>query len=118
MKNEKKYVPSICLDFDGVCNTYNGWKGQDELFQPRDRLKIFLQTLNSAGFKIFVLSTRPAKKIEEWFRIYEMDHLVTCTDKKPASIVYLDDRAIRFDGVFSDRLIEKLTNFKAHWEKS
>ena len=36
----------IFIDFDGVLNTYNGWKGSDELFEPMPNTKEFLINLS------------------------------------------------------------------------
>jgi len=41
---------------------------------------------------------------------------VRFTRTKPPAIVYIDDRAIRFDGDYN-RTINMLINFRAHWER-
>jgi hypothetical protein len=109
---------TVCLDFDGVMNTYDGWKGEDELFEPRDGLSEFLAGLREAGFRVAVLSTRPAEKLRGWLDKYALAALVDdVVDRKPPAIAYLDDRAVRFDGDFAAALAA-VKNFRTFWERS
>jgi len=108
---------TVCLDFDGVMNTYSGWKGEDELFEPREGLGDFLRKLQSAGFNVVVHSTRPAEKIKKWLGERGLNNLVySVVDKKPMAVCYLDDRGIRFDGDF-DAAFEAIRTFKVYWDK-
>ena len=109
------YKKTIALDFDGVLNTYNGWKGEDELFQPRPGVNNFLAAL-AADFELKIYSTRSAEKIRTWLKVHGMDDLIAdvCREK-PMAIVYLDDRGLRFDGDF-DAAYTAIKSFKAHWE--
>jgi hypothetical protein len=114
---------TVCLDFDGVCNLYTGWKGEDELFAPRNGLMEFILAMQGQGRRVAVFSTRPAEKLEAWFLQHFGDPataLIALGDlffpaKKPPADVYIDDRAILFTGSF-DGLDEKAVIFKAHWE--
>lgn len=107
---------TVCLDFDGVLNTYTGWKGEDELFLPRPGLEAFLQSLRDGGYHIVVHSTRSAEKIAEWLSGHGIANLVdSVTDVKPPAIAYIDDRAIRFDGDYSSAF-QQLEDFRAYWE--
>jgi len=112
------YIPTICLDFDGVMNTYDGWKGVNELFQPREGLKAFLVKLQEKNYRVVIHSTRNPTKIISWLMKYDLGNLVQeVTDKKPSALVYLDDRALKFEGVFCDAVIAEIFTFKTHWEK-
>lgn len=114
---------TICLDFDGVCNTYTEWKGEDELFLPRDGLFNFIITLCENNKKVAIFSTRPADKLEKWFVDYFKDRAVAFIasgnlyfpDKKPPAECYIDDRGITFNGTFDDHLISEVLNFKTYW---
>lgn len=113
-----EYLPTICFDFDGVLNTYNGWKGEDELFEPREGLEDFLKSLKADGFKLIIHSTRSSTHIADWLNKYRLSKYISLvTQTKPIATVYLDDRAIKFNGKFTDSLKEDLENFRAHWEK-
>jgi len=107
---------TICLDFDGVCNTYDGWKGENDLFTPRPGLAEFLLSLKSNGFTVVIHSTRPAEKIREWLQKFGVAGVDQVTHRKPPAICYLDDRAVLFSGSFED-VLPTILDFRAHWEK-
>lgn len=110
-------MKTICLDFDGVMNTYDGWKGEHELFEPRPGLAEFLGRLKDAGFEVAVNSTRPAEMILAWLGRHGLGGLVkTVTDRKPPAVAYLDDRGVCFTGDF-EAAFAAVVSFKAHWEK-
>lgn len=110
---------TICLDFDGVCNTYTGWKGEDELFQPRQGLEDFIKTLFATGFHVAVHSTRPSTSLYTWFSKYlpriAEDPRFSCPGGKPPAVCYIDDRGITFTGSFDD-ILPKVLDFKPFWE--
>lgn len=113
---------TICLDFDGVCNTYDGWKGEDELFEPRPELGEFIRALIDGGKRVAIFSTRPADKLAAWCdaNLPQLSGEVAngnlfFPDRKPPADCYVDDRAIRFNGSFAD-VLPACLNFKAFWE--
>ena len=106
---------NICVDFDGVLNTYNGWKGEEELFEPMIGAREFLQVL-SKKYNVIILSTRPYPKIWEWLKKYDLKQYVKdVTNHKTGAIAYIDDRGLKFDGNYS-KVLKELDGFKAHWE--
>lgn len=108
---------TICLDFDGVMNTYDGWKGEQELFEPRPGLKEFLERLSTGGYSVVVNSTRDSERVNAWLSLHGLNHLVIrVTDRKPPAVVYLDDRGVTFRGDF-DEAFAAITNFRVYWEK-
>jgi len=113
---------TICLDFDGVCNTYDGWKGEDELFSPRPHLGDFISTLLASNKRVAIFSTRPADKLRTWFSKWfpSMDSSIDAGDlffpeRKPPADCYLDDRAVRFNGSFEE-VLDDCLKFRAFWE--
>lgn len=110
-----KGKPNIVVDFDGVLNTYTGWQGPDELFEPADGSRGFLETLSNF-YSVYILSTRPSEKIRQWLIDNQLSKFVyDCVDEKPPAVAYIDDRGIQFNGNF-DEVIETLKNgFKPHW---
>lgn len=108
-------MKTVCLDFDGVMNTYDGWKGERELFEPRPGLRDFLEQLKAIPVRVVVHSTRRSGLIVDWLRVHDLDHLIDDVDKKPPAIVYIDDRAMPFRGSFFG-LVADIKDFKTHWE--
>ena len=105
--------PVLCVDFDGVLNNYNGWKGNDELGVPRPWAKEFLEIL-SKEYVLYIFTTRDRKKVVEWLDKYNMSYDYV-TDIKVGAVAYIDDRAITFRGNYEETLKE-LMDFKPYWE--
>lgn len=92
---------TVCLDFDGVCNTYRGWLGEECLFEPAPGLVEFLRFLQARGDVVAICSTRNPARIEEWLRAYGLRDLVGIVSRtKPVAHVYVDDNGFRFNGDF------------------
>ena len=105
----------LCIDFDGVLNTYKGYKGENELYEPRQGAKEFLDRLSEV-YTIIIFTTRNRDKVLEWLKQYELDQYVhDVTDIKIPAIAYIDDRALKFDGDY-EKVIDELRDFKVHWE--
>lgn len=105
----------LCIDFDGVLNTYKGWQGENELYTPRPGAKTFLERLFEV-YTIIIFTTRNRDKVLEWLQEYDLDqYIYDVTDIKIPAIAYIDDRALKFDGDY-EKVIEELRDFKVHWE--
>jgi len=108
--------PVVCVDLDGVLNSFDGWKGAEFFHPPRPGAREFLAELNRLGFRVVIFTVRWAPHVEAWLERFGLAALVSqVTDKKPAAFVYVDDRAICFGGDF-DRTLKEIGGFKAHWE--
>lgn len=105
--------PNVCIDFDGVLNTYKGWVNEDYLYEPREGAKEFLEKV-AEEYTIVIFTTRDSKKVADWLHQYDMPFAIV-TDRKVPAKVYIDDRAVLFEGSYSKVLYE-LVNFKTHWE--
>ena len=102
---------TICIDFDNVIHSYGGWdSGQG----PGHITGTVIPGAKEAiaelrrDYKIIVLSARAsspagARGIARWLKEHgiEVDHITAI--KLPA-IVYVDDRALRFEGDWADVL--------------
>jgi hypothetical protein len=115
---EKK---TVVFDFDGVIHSYtSGWKGEDVISDPPVhgiRTAIFQIRQH---YKVVVVSTRCAsergrKAIEEYLKANGIDVDGIVAEKPPAE-VYIDDRAICFDG-YADNLLRKVLTFKPWYMK-
>ena len=108
--------PKVCVDFDGVLNTYDGWQGEDKLFNPRVGAREFLQALSFYPYSVVIFTTRDEEKIWKWLEVHGLDEYVDgVTNIKEGALAYIDDRAICFDGDY-DKTFRELNDFKAHWE--
>ena len=112
---------TVVFDFDGVIHSYtSGWKGADIIPDPPvPGIKEAIEEIRAAGYEVVIVSTRTASP-DGWFAVNEwlIDNGIkvdrVCAEKPPA-IVYIDDRAICFDGN-PDTLLGKIQTFKP-WNK-
>lgn len=108
--------PVVCVDLDGVLNDFDGWKGADYFHEPRPGAAEFLRSLCEAGYSVVVFTVRWREHVEAWLARHDLARYVAeVTDKKPPAHVYVDDRAICFQGDFETTL-SQIARFKAHWE--
>lgn len=116
-------MQTVVFDFDGVIHSYSsGWQGATVIPDPPvPGIEKSLEDIKKSGYEIVVVSTRCASlggvtAIESWIDKWG---LTQCIDKvrkeKPPAIVYIDDRAICFDG-HPETLLGKIQTFKP-WNK-
>ena len=96
---------TVALDFNGVMNQYPGWGGSEELYEPREGLKEFLEDLRDSNYDL-VLTGQSFATIDRRFQVFRwlMDHDlpdIPLAVEKPTALCLVDDRAIRFDGDFT-----------------
>lgn len=116
----------ICVDFDGVIHRYEGWLGKRIYNEPIDGVVGVLSKLRDSGWVIIVWTSRiELDCVYEYLQSYGIpfDHInynpenveQHCHPAKPIADVYLDDRAITFNGVWSEGLFNTIINFNPHW---
>lgn len=112
---------TVVFDFDGVIHSYtSGWQGADAIPDPPvPGIKEAIDEIRDAGYEVIVVSTRCATTEGHGaIRAWLIDHDIVVDDvkvEKPPAIVYIDDRAICFDGD-TRTLITKIQAFKP-WNK-
>jgi hypothetical protein len=107
---------TIGVDWNGVLDTYAGYKGQYSTYPPRDGAKEFLTKLKEADYKVVIISSADPAIIRVWLKRYGMADLVQdVTSQKVPAIVYLDDRAVTFQGDF-DKAFKDIDSFMTYWE--
>lgn len=112
---------TVVFDFDGVIHSYtSGWQGLTAIPDPPvPGIAEAIQEIRSAGYEVIVVSTRCAtldglEAVRGW--LWAHDIVVDDVKKeKPPAIVYIDDRAITFDG-HPESLLAKIQGFKP-WNK-
>jgi len=104
-KADKGNGQTVCLDFDGVCNAYDGWQGEEVLFPPRPGLGPFIHQLLERGYRVAIFSTRPPNRLDDWFVLHRIvppcaiyTGRVFFPREKPPAVLYVDDQAFRFEG--------------------
>lgn len=137
---KKKHTPVIAVDFDGVIHSYtSGWKGAHIIPDPPVEGAIrFLEYLMSDGTPAtpVIFSTRAKSWRGRWaMRTWLCKHSgaawddcmgfqgiqsVPITANKPIASVYLDDRAVRFEGQFPELRHQVILDFvnRKPWNKS
>lgn len=113
---------TVVFDFDGVIHSYtSGWQGPTTISDPPVLgVREAIAGIRSAGYEVVVVSTRCAtldglNAIKGYLDRYDIvvDNIQM---EKPPAMVYIDDRAICFDGNPST-LLNKIMAFKP-WNKS
>lgn len=102
--SEKKYT--IAVDFDGVIHSYTSpWTCPEEINDPPTEGAIEWLNEMEKKFEVVIFTTRakdPAghDAVRDWLREhgYRPPNGPEVTATKPAALIYLDDRAVRFDG--------------------
>lgn len=126
------WKPILCLDFDGVVNSYvSGWKGARTIPDPPvEGALIFMDEALEKGWDVVIHSSRAAywggkSAMRRWLK-FHADAMwydspgrlglenVRFTRFKPSAIVTIDDRAITFTGQFTE--LDTLRKFKP-WNK-
>lgn len=114
---------TVVFDFDGVIHSYSsGWQGIGVANDPPvDGIDEALKQIHEAGYKIAVVSSRCTTSegrscVNDYLMTYDLLKYVDliCSEKPPA-VVYVDDRAICFDGN-PDVLLDKIKSFKPWYQ--
>lgn len=120
MSKEKK---TICVDFDGVIAHYTEFEGNDKFGEPIQGVQNALKVLKERDFTIIIFTTRKdTKALRDYLKrnditydaINENPNQPEGTNKgKPIADIYLDDRALRFDGNWKWAL-ESIATFRPY----
>lgn len=122
MSNKGRRKPTVVLDFDGVIHSYtSGWQGDAGVISdpPVEGIETTIKTLRER-YRIVVVSSRcehpgGVEAVERWLGEHDIE-VDAVQSSKPPAIVYVDDRALTFDGDAS-ALPEKIRNFKTWMQK-
>ena len=107
----------ICFDFDGVINDYKGWRDEGYnviLDEPVEGARKAIKKLRKK-YIVLVNSTRcwrrgGRKAVAKWLEKHNIK-VDAVTTGKPRADIYVDDRAINFDGSWA-KLNKKIRKFK------
>jgi hypothetical protein len=108
--------PVVCVDLDGVLNTYDEWRGPEFFHPPREGAREFLESLHSGGYRVVVFTVRWHEWVRAWLDKNGLGEFVDdVTDRKPPAIAYVDDRAVCFRGDF-EATLRHIRDFRPFWE--
>ena len=116
------YTPTVVFDFDGVIHSYtSGWKGVDNIPDPPvPGIREAIAKIRDAGYRVVVVSTRCSER-DGLMAIHKFmnENNILVDDisaHKPPALVYIDDRALCFDG-HPEMLLNKIQEFKPWYQK-
>lgn len=126
--------PILCVDFDGVIHSYtSGWKGEGVVADPPvpGALRWLWKACEFWDVQIYSSRSKSEEGLHAmklWMakacaNEFDMEHPmnnspfpITFAHEKPAAFLTIDDRAICFEGDFSDLNPADLLSFKP-WNK-
>ena len=113
-------MSTVALDFDGVLSNYTGWHGHSApLDPPVDGAMQAIRDYQDAGFEVVIYTTRAdsaksVQRIIDWLKEWGLEthrvNKIDITSLKPPAVMYIDDRAFCFRGIFP--CVETIRNFK------
>lgn len=102
---------TICVDFDGVLNEYNGYE-EGNLGEPLSGSQDFIKELREK-YTVIILTSRPKEQVIGWLSSNGFPSMKVTNRKLPA-VAYISDRAIRFNGSYIQTIYEAV-NLKPYW---
>lgn len=106
----------VAVDFDGVLTKYIKFTHKNQMGDPMEGSRDFLEKLARMKMNVDIYTARNPKDVRQWLERNNMGHLVNdVTNEKKQAIAYIDDRGIQFKGDYND-IINQLTNFEPYWK--
>ena len=110
-----QFKKTIAIDLDGVLDEYTGKYDVNKIPDIRNGAKEFIIKL-SKDYKLILFTTRDSKLAKEWLIKNNIDkYFSDITNTKPLAYIYLDDRALKFNGNYDDTL-NAIKNYKVYWK--
>ena len=107
---------TMSVDLDGVLNIYNGIYEENKIAPIKEGAKEFLEEL-SKNYKVEIFTVRNSNLVIEWLNENNIAQYVSSITnvKNPYTSVFVDDRALTFNGNFYE-VLEKIKVFKPYWK--
>lgn len=111
-----EFKKTIAIDLDGVLDEYTGKYDENKIPDIRNGAKDFIIKL-SKDYKLILFTTRESSKAKDWLIENDINQYFSeITNIKPPAFIYLDDRALKFNGNYDDTL-NAIKNYKVYWKK-
>ena len=106
----------ISIDLDGVLDNYCGKYDENNIPEIKEGAKDFIIKLYQK-YDLILFSTRNPDKVDKWLVKNKLrEYFKLITDKKHPSYIYLDDRALKFNGDYN-KTFDEIENFNVYWKK-
>ena len=110
------YKKTIAIDLDGVLDEYTGKYDENKIPDIRNGAKEFIIKLSN-NYKLVLFTTRDSNLAKEWLIKNEINQYFSeITNAKPLAHIYLDDRALKFNGDY-DKTLEEIKSYKVYYKK-
>ncbi len=105
----------IMIDLDGVLDDYK--KYDNNIPKIKKGAKEFIKNLHETNkYNLVLFTTRSPKLATYWLIDNNIDKYFTdVTNIKYPATIYLDDRAIQFNGDYK-KTLKDIENFKVYWK--
>ena len=111
--NADVFKKTIMIDLDGVLDNYTVYT--KEIPSMRVGAKEFVEEL-SKNYELILFTTRSSKQAVEWLQANKIDkYFKDVTNVKKPAYIYIDDRALKFNGNYN-KMLEEIENYNVHWE--
>ena len=109
------YKKTIAIDLDGVLDEYTGKYDENSIPKIKDGARDFIIKL-SKDYDLVLFTTRKLMLATKWLIDNKIDkYFSDVTNVKPPAFIYLDDRALKFNGNYDDTL-NAIKNYKVYWK--
>ena len=106
---------TIMIDLDGVLDNYNGKYDENKIPDIKSGAKEFIEKLSS-DYELILFTTRNSKLATIWLQDNKIDkYFKDVTNVKTPAYIYIDDRAIKFEGNY-EKTLEEIENYKVYWK--
>ena len=111
-----KYKKKILIDLDGVLNNYDGCYDEENIPHIKDGAEDFLKELNKTA-ELYLFTSRNLLTTSKWLQKNRIDiYFNDITNIKIPAFLYIDDRAINFEGDYKS-ILKEINEFKPYWSK-
>ncbi|MBQ2644314.1 hypothetical protein IJG14_01910 [bacterium] len=110
------YKKTILIDLDGVINTYTGNFNKNYIPNIKEGANDFLEKLSNK-YELILFTTRNSELAQKWLVENKIDHyLEEITNIKKPAFIYVDDKALKFNGNYNQAL-DEIEKFEVYWKK-
>ena len=113
--NNMNIRKTIAIDLDGVLDDYKKYD-ENKIPKIRQGAREFIQELHKNGYNLVLFTNRKPLLASKWLIENNLDkYFSDVTNIKPKATMYIDDRAIKFDGNY-DTTLDSIKRFKVYWK--